>query len=64
MINAHKTLLLGFALFFLVTFTVFVISWEKYLGRLIDRLYESISTYTEENEAWITVSTIMHRFSW
>ncbi|CAF5081566.1 unnamed protein product, partial [Rotaria magnacalcarata] len=54
----------GFALFFLVIFTIFVIAWEKFLSRYIDHLFESISISTEQNESWITIRSIMHRFSW
>ncbi|CAM4770753.1 unnamed protein product, partial [Rotaria magnacalcarata] len=53
----------GFALFFLVIFTIFVIAWEKFLSRYIDHLFESISISTEQNESWITIRSIMHRFS-
>ncbi|CAF3604560.1 unnamed protein product [Rotaria socialis] len=54
----------GFALFFLVIFTIFVVAWEKFLGRYIDHLVESISISTEQNEPWLTIRSIMHRFSW
>ncbi|CAF4691464.1 unnamed protein product, partial [Rotaria sp. Silwood1] len=50
---------LGFALFFLVIFTIFVIAWEKFIGRTIERLCQHISTSTEENETWITIRNIM-----
>ncbi|CAF1231477.1 unnamed protein product [Rotaria sp. Silwood1] len=49
----------GFALFFLVIFTIFVIAWEKFIGRTIERLCQHISTSTEENETWITIRNIM-----
>ncbi|CAF4644788.1 unnamed protein product [Rotaria sp. Silwood1] len=54
----------GFALFFLVIFTIFVIAWEKFIGRSIERLYQHISTSIEENETWITIRNIIYRFSW
>ncbi|CAF2723753.1 unnamed protein product [Rotaria sp. Silwood2] len=54
----------GFALLFLVLFTIFVIVWEKFLGRSIEHLYQHISTSTEENEICIAIRNIRHRLSW
>ncbi|CAF4683927.1 unnamed protein product, partial [Rotaria sp. Silwood2] len=55
---------LGFALFFFVIFAIFVFTWEKFLRRSIERLYQYISTSAEGNKTWNTTNNFMHRFSW
>ncbi|CAF4517773.1 unnamed protein product, partial [Rotaria sp. Silwood2] len=53
----------GFALFFFVIFAIFVFTWEKFLRRSIERLYQYISTSAEGNKTWNTTNNFMHRFS-
>lgn len=55
---------LGFALFFLVTFIVFVIAWEKILGRLVERLIDIISKSNNNNPTCGRIGTLINKFSW
>ena len=55
---------LGFALFFLVAFVVFVVAWEKILRRSIERLINHISTSNANNSRWIRITKLLKRFSW
>ena len=54
----------GFALLFLVLFTVFLIAWEKVLGRVCGNWSDRFSALADESGAWTRVQAIIHRFSW
>ncbi|CAF1009470.1 unnamed protein product [Adineta steineri] len=54
----------GFALFFLVAFTVFVVAWEKILGRSLERVFKSISKSTRANPQSKRIFHQINKFSW
>ncbi len=56
-INSTNWIHVGFALFFLVLFTIFIVVWEKFLGRAIERFYGYLSTQ-------IGIHNIMRRYFW
>ncbi len=56
-INSMNWIYVGFALFFLILFVIFIVVWEKFLGRSIELFYEYISTGIE-------IHNIIRRFSW
>ena len=55
---------LGFALFILVAFGVFLIVWEKILRRSIERFVKLLSKSTGNNPTWKRVSRIVNKFFW
>ena len=55
---------LGFALFILVLFTVFVYAWEKILRRALERLVDVLSTSARKNPACIRIRPTLAKFSW
>lgn len=55
---------LGFALFLLVLFAVFIFAWEKFLGKALDRLISRLSISSANNPLWVQIRPILRRFSW
>lgn len=54
----------GFALFFLVAFAIFLVVWERRLGRACDQLYDSIARSAGDSERWSRVKRLTDKFSW
>ena len=55
---------LGFALFLLVVFAVFIFAWENYLSRSLDRLIDRVSKSSGNNPQWIRTRSILRKYSW
>lgn len=55
---------LGFALFFLVAFAVFLVVWEKRLGQACDQLYDIVSRSVGNNQLWFRIERLTEKFSW
>ncbi|UJR35986.1 hypothetical protein I4U23_028726 [Adineta vaga] len=54
----------GFALFFLVAFAIFVIAWEKILGRLLENFINYLTTSTNNTTGGKRITALISRFSW
>jgi hypothetical protein len=62
--NLSVTNHLGFALFILVVFTVFVVAWERILRRSLERLIDHISKTNSNNPTWSRIRSILGKYSW
>jgi hypothetical protein len=59
-----KKISLGFALLFLVLFAIFVVAWERILGRSLKRLFGYISKSNGNNQTWSRIRPLIGKFSW
>ena len=55
---------IGFALFFLVLFVLFVVAWEKYLRRGLEFSIGRISKTGQDNSTWNRIEPLVKRYSW